>query len=172
MKTNEIMDILGKTAELTKVQSENAAIMMAELSSQRQLLNGLLNQMNNMSGKVDRLNDRMDVLELQEEIKDEQRMQLLNSAKSRVNEIIGDDYIEQSKYFRGFISRLWSDSKQYGGVGSKIATTRKENYQRAINYIEAWIPHGGVSKLKRELDKKAEEKELLKHWVITNKSKH
>jgi len=162
MKTNEIMEILGKTAELTKVQSENAAVIMAELNSQRQSLSGLLNQMGNMSGKVDDLNDRMDVLELQEEIKDEQRMQLINSAKSRIIEILGNDFIDQSKYFRGFIARLWSDAKQYGGVGSKIATTRKENYQRAINYIEAWIPYGGVSGLKRELDKKAEEKRIVK----------
>lgn len=149
MKTNEIMEILGKTAELTKAQSENAAVMIVELNSQRQLLNGLVNQMNNMSSNIDTLSNRIDIIENQEEIKDEQRMQLLNSAKNRVNEIIGNDFIEQSKYFRGFISRLWSDSKQYGGVGSKIATTRKENYQRAINYIEAWIPHEGVSKLKK-----------------------
>lgn len=53
-------------------------------------------------------------------------------------------------------------SRKYAGLGSKISRTRKGDFQRCINYIEAWIPSCGCAKLKSEADEKAEAKRKAK----------
>ena len=77
-------------------------------------------------------------------------------------QIIGGDAFEIKKYFRIFVMRLYTDARKYAGLGSKISRTRKGDFQRCINYIEAWIPSCGCAKLKSEADEKAEAKRKAK----------
>lgn len=42
------------------------------------------------------------------------------------------------------------------GLGSKIARTKKGDFQRCIDYIESWIPSCGCAELRNKADKKAE----------------
>ena len=79
----------------------------------------------------------------------------MNWLEKRVLEIIGDDSLEVQKYFRIFVQRLYKETRQNAGLGSKISRTKKCDYQRCINYIEAWIPSCGCSALRAKADSNA-----------------
>ncbi len=118
----------------------------------------------------DKLNgheDRIEQLELNEEIKTTQVFNIRTAAKTRVFNILGEDVLDYQKYFRYFISRLYSDAKKYAGLGSTISTTRKCDYQKVIDYIEAWIPKKGCVEFKREIDEKAAAKRKAKDLGYT-----
>ena len=70
-------------------------------------------------------------------------------------DILGNDELEHKKYFRTFIQRLYTDCRKYAGLGSKIARTKKGDYQRCIDYIEAWNPSCGCVALREKADKNA-----------------
>lgn len=156
MNTYEnIMDTLGKTAELTRANSENTAIVLAKLNAQETLINGLSNTVSGISETMTGLSDDINQLKLNEEVTTTQQEILVESAQKRVVEIIGDDPLEREKYFKIFIQRLYKDTRQSAGLGSKIARTRKGDYQRCIDYIEAWIPSCGCAELRAKADEYA-----------------
>ncbi len=153
MNTYEhIMETLGKTAELTKANSENTAIVLAKLNAQEALINGLSNTVSGISETMTGLSDDINQLKLNEEVTTTQQEIIVESAQKRVIEIIGDDPLEHEKYFKIFIQRLYKDTRQSAGLGSKIARTRKGDYQRCIDYIEAWIPSCGCAELRAKAD--------------------
>lgn len=156
MNTYEnIMDALGKTAELTRANSENTAIVLAKLNAQETLINGLSNTVSGISETMAGLSDDINQLKLNEEVTTTQQEIIVESAQKRVVEIIGDDPLEREKYFKIFIQRLYKDTRQSAGLGSKIARTRKGDYQRCIDYIEAWIPSCGCAELRAKADANA-----------------
>lgn len=156
MNTYEnIMDTLEKTAELTKANSENTAIVLAKLNAQETLINGLSSTVSGISETMTGLSDDINQLKLNEEVTTTQQEIIVESAQKRVVEIIGDDPLEREKYFKIFIQRLYKDTRQSAGLGSKIARTRKGDYQRCINYIEAWIPSCGCAELRARADANA-----------------
>lgn len=125
-------------------------------------VNGISKQMGIIATAVDAmrsdigsLTERMDYLELNEEITTTQQETIIELARKRVLEIIGDDPLEVKKYFKIFIQRLYKDARQNAGLGSKIARTKKCDYQRCIDYIEAWIPSCGCAALRAKADANA-----------------
>lgn len=125
-------------------------------------VNGISKQMGIIATAVDAmrtdigsLTERMDYLELNEEITTTQQETIIELARKRVLEIIGDDPLEVKKYFKIFIQRLYKDARQSAGLGSKIARTKKCDYQRCIDYIEAWIPSCGCAALRAKADANA-----------------
>lgn len=108
------------------------------------------------------LNDRMNTIEMKEEITTEQCNKIKTTACIRIYSILGEDKIDRQKYFNSFIRRLYSDAKKYSSLGNAISTTKKGDYQRVINYIEAWTPTGGISKLKREVDDNSKARKMVR----------
>lgn len=47
-------------------------------------------------------------------------------------------------------------------MGSRIEETCKGDYQRVMNYVEAWNPSCGVVTLKQIIDDKAEARRMAK----------
>lgn len=132
-------------------------------------VNGISRQMGIIATTVDTLctdvgdlTGRMDVLEQKEEITTTQTEEIKNAACRRVYEILGDGKITHEKYYRTFIRRLYGDTRHYAGLGSSIPRTRKCDYQRCIDYIEAWIPTKGCAGLKEEIDEKAKAKRIAR----------
>lgn len=132
-------------------------------------VNGISKQMGIIATAVDTLRTdmgdltgRMDVLEQKEEITTTQTEEIRNSACKRIYEILGDEKVTHEKYFRTFIKRLYSDTRHEAGLGSSIARTRKCDYQRCVDYIEAWIPSKGCAALKEEIDEKAKARKLAR----------
>jgi hypothetical protein len=151
----EIMELVGKTAEIATTNTENTAIVLAELQAQKRLLGGLSNTVKTMDEKMSTISDDIEQLKMNEEITTTQQETIIELARKRVLEIIGDDPLEVKKYFKIFIQRLYKDTRQNAGLGSKIARTKKCDYQRCIDYIEAWIPSCGCASLRAKADANA-----------------
>lgn len=144
----QLMNITGQTAM-------NLNNMGKQLGVVTTAVNGLTDDVNTIKAKLKKI-------EYNEEITTDQNNAIIEAAKKRVCQIIGGDAFEIKKYFRIFVMRLYKDTRKHAGLGSKISRTRKGDFQRCINYIEAWIPSCGCAKLKSEADEKAEAKRKAK----------
>jgi hypothetical protein len=94
-------------------------------------------------------------MKLSYEITDTQKDIILDNAKRRVMEILSYDEDNVARYFRTFISSLYTDMRKYKGLGSKVATTKKRNYDNVIEGIDAWVPECGINNLKIKVDSRA-----------------
>lgn len=155
MEYTELMTIIGESAKLARTNTENVSVVLAELKSQRTLLNGMSNVLNDHSDAIAQIQERQTQYELREEVTTEQETTIRNAAAKRVYEIIGNDVLDTQKYFRTFISRLYSDLRKNAGLGSSVSKTQKGNFQRCIDYIEAWTPGCGCAPLKMYVDENA-----------------
>ena len=151
----EIMELVGKTGEIATANTESTAVVLAKLQAQEQLLNGLSNTVTGIDTRIGELGDDIEQLKMNEEITTTQQENINELARKRVLEIIGDDPLEIQKYLRIFIQRLYKETRQNAGLGSKVARTKKCDYQRCVDYIEAWIPSCGCASLRAKADANA-----------------
>lgn len=137
----QLMNITGQTAMNLNNMSKQLGIVASAVNS--------------LTDDVSTIKDDIFQLKMNEEITTTQQETIIELARKRVLEIIGDDPIEVKKYFKIFIQRLYKDTRQNAGLGSKIARTKKCDYQRCIDYIEAWIPICGCAELRAKADANA-----------------
>lgn len=162
MSYDEIREMLGQTALVAKSNTESTAVVLKRLEAQETLINGISKTVDSLNSNMGVMNDRMDKFEYQIEITTTQVEDIKRNARRRVYEILGGDDYEHEKYYRTFIGRLYSDTRKFAGLGSKIDRTRKGDYQRCMDYIEGWTPTGGSKNLKDEIDKKAKARKKAK----------
>lgn len=160
---DEIMELVGKTAEITYENSANMKAIIDKINSQGILLGGLAENVSEIKSNVTTLSDDIEQLKINEEVTTTQQEMLIETARKRICEILGDDPLEREKYFRIFIQRLYKDTRKSAGLGSKVARTKKGDYQRCIDYMEAWLPSCGCSELRNKADEYANaRKEAIK----------
>lgn len=158
----EIMEALGKATTIAVSNTENTAVILDKLNAQERLIGGLSNTVNDIGKDVGRLGTEIDKLKLNEEVTTTQQETIIEAARKRVCEILGSDEFEQKKYFKIFVQKLYGDTRKNAGLGSKIARTRKGDFQRCIDYIESWIPSCGCAELRNRADKRAEARRKAK----------
>lgn len=137
----QLMNITGQTAMNVNNMSRQLGIVA--------------NAVDTIRDDVGTLTNRIDDLELNEEITTAQCEMIRELSEKRIVEILGNDSLERQKYFRIFIGRLYSDAKKNMCLGSKIDRTKKRDYQRVVDYIEAWIPSCGCATLRAKADANA-----------------
>lgn len=137
----QLMNITGQTAMNINNMSKQLGIVA--------------NTVNGIRTDVDGLTDRMDRLEQKEEITTEQAATINRAVRKRVSEILGNNENDLAKYRRIFSSSLYGDARRCAGLGNTYHATKKENFQRVIDFVESWIPSCGCSELKRKADVKA-----------------
>lgn len=116
---------------------------------------GIKDEMVITKNDIAKLSDRMFTIEQNEEITSDQCDTITASTKTRITQILGNDELVRAKYYKLFSSRLYSDARKYAGLGSRIARTKKRDFQRILDFIESWNPDGGSVKLKAYGDKLA-----------------
>ena len=137
----QLMNITGQTAmNVNNISRQLGVVAMA--------VNTLTDDVNSMKEDIFQLKENEEITTTQQEMINE-------LAKKRVLEIIGNDPLEIKKYFRIFVQRLYKDTRQNAGLGSKIARTKKCDYQRCVDYMEAWIPGCGCAELRAKADANA-----------------
>ena len=151
----EIMELVGKTAEIATANTESTAVILTKLHAQEQLLNGLSKTVTGIDNRNGELGNDIEQVKMNEEITTTQQENINELARKRVLEIIGDDPLEVQKYLRIFIQKLYKETRQNAGLGSKVARTKKCDYQRCVDYIEAWIPSCGCASLRAKADANA-----------------
>jgi vacuolar-type H+-ATPase subunit I/STV1 len=153
---NGIMSVLSQTVPIVKSNAESTAVMMKELDLAKQAIGGLVSKVNEIGDGMTVITDRMNNLEQNEEITETQAETLNRKIKKRIAEILGFNQDDIAKYFRPFIFACYKDMRQYHGMAGSYRRTKKRDYQRIIDQVEAWIPSEGIMKLKEKIDKRAE----------------
>jgi len=151
----DIINVIGQTTQIVQSTSESTSVMMIELNNQKKILGGLTTTITDICSGIGNLTDRMSNIELSEEITTSQNENIQRSVKRRLFEILNGDEVEVKKYYKIFAQRLYSSARKNAGMGSSLARTRKRDYQRVLDYVEAWTPSNGCSGLKAEADSKA-----------------
>lgn len=137
----EIMNITGQNALTVKGIGEQLGIVAERVNMISRDINTL---------KVD-----MDELKLNEEVTTTQQEVIIEMGRKRILEILGTNPLDVQKYFKIFIQKLYSETRKKAGLGSKISRTKKCDYQRVLDYMEAWNPSCGVYVLKTKADSNA-----------------
>ena len=149
----QLMNITGQTAMNINNMSRQLGIVASAVD--------------NIRTDVDGLTGRMDRLEQKEEITTEQAATINRAVRKRVGEILGNNEEDLVKYRRIFSARLYGDARKCAGLGNTYPATKKENFQRVIDYIEAWIPSCGCVELKKKADSQAEARRNAKEHGYT-----
>ena len=118
----------------------------------------------------------IDDLKNMQEIPSAHVQNIKDLANSRVRTLLGlpnnrKDYTDRNwddynKYYRTFISRLYSEAKRVG-LCSRIDTIKKMYYPAVVEFISGWIPNDsvdgltGIEALKRIADKKRESQDRI-----------
>lgn len=161
MQTNSNFDM----QTLANLVGQNALAVqgiMAGFNETKRQLGLVATQMVDVKNDVSNLNDRMYQIENNEEVTTEQVETIKSVAISRIKEILGKDENLWAKYSKTFFYRLYSDARKEAGCGSKVDRTRKCNFQKVINYMEAWNPECGVYKLMQIVDERAKARKEAK----------
>lgn len=149
---NQTMQMMSQQATISNQNTKNVNALHKDLDSFRM----------DVKTDIGSIKNEISDIKYNEEITTSQKRKIITAANTRVYQIIGNNALDKAKYYRTFISRLYGDARRYASMGSKIEETRKGDYQRVLNYIEAWNPSQGVAALKKEVDIKAEAKVIAK----------
>ena len=153
---SDVMTTLNAALELSKSNTENISTIIGEIKTQRQVIGNLTKSVADIDTAIKQLNDDFEIFKLNEEVTDAQATSIRSACERRVCEILGENDIERKKYFNIFIKNLYKDARKYGVLGSKIATTKKGNFQRCVDFAESWVPSCGCVTLKEKADRNAE----------------
>lgn len=161
------------STELTGMNEVMEALKLSAMTSQRvsEQMGLLTTKVNQHEEKIQALEDKQAYYENNLRITRSQGKNLKRTVIGRVNTLLGirfeggkvaDDCIEtDQKYRGGFISRCYTDAKRAGVMAECYWETPRADYDKCIEYIEAWIPQvdGGTAKYKEYLDIRREERE-------------
>lgn len=147
-------DVNGTLNNVVNLLNQSVTL---QANSDRQI--GIIaSQVNGLMGDMNMVKDEIERIKYNEEIETEKVDVITRTAKRRAYEIVGNDPLNQEKYYRRFLSKCYSDAKSLGLLGSRISRTRKGNYQAVLNFIEAWEPKQGRIKFMQEIDEKVRAK--------------
>ena len=144
----QLMNITGQTAMNINHMSRQLGVVASAVDTIRT--------------DVDGLTCRINILEQKEEVTTEQAATINRAISKRIFEILGNNEADLEKYRRIFYSRLYSDGRKYAGLGNTYHATKKENFQRVIDFVESWRPSCGCAELKKKADIKAEARQKAK----------
>lgn len=161
-KFEQILQAMQLTAQCMNSTEKTTNNMIALIQHHSTEINALQDSVNSIEDKMINIVDDITTLKYTSEIDTKQHEKLTSAAKRRVFSLIGYDPLDQKKYFRTFISKLYSDAKRYANLGAQISTTHKEDYEKCLEYINNWTPYGGVDSLKKQIDRTAKAKRKAK----------
>src|SRR5699024_7324842 len=134
-----------------KNQMSSDELVKARIAKTEGIVLGLANQYQEHDREIIDIKDRMDNLELNEEITDEQVRIIQARIKQRVSKVLNYPSGNSSKYYRIFIANIYSTLRNNHSLGSKTATTKKKHFDTVIRGIDAW--HPDIQALKDRKDK-------------------
>lgn len=156
MDSEIITSDMGNLLEITRVTALNVNSLSEQMGVNTRAIAAL-------NGKVDDMGERMNTYEDNLYITPQQADNIHSAVVRRVFEVLKietdecghviddclDDYV---LYFNRFIGKCYSDAKKFGHMGSRYQYTIRRDYDTCINYVEAWIPRGGIQSYKQYLD--------------------
>lgn len=150
MATN-LETMMGDLMIIQKNQMGSDELVKARITKTENIVTGLVRQYQNQGTEVVELKDRMNNLELNEEITDEQVRTIQSRVKARVSRVLGYPNGDSVRYYPIFIANIYACLRHSHSLGSRTATTRKKHFDTVMKGIEAWHPN--VQELKERKDK-------------------
>lgn len=150
--SKNLKEMIGELAVIQKNQMSSDELVKARLASNENIIKGLVIQYENHDTQISAIKDRMDNLELNEEITDEQVRTIQARIKERVSKVLNYPNGDSEKYYQTFISNIYANLRHSYSLGSRTATTKKKHYDTVMRGIEAWHPN--IQELKARKDKR------------------
>ena len=158
--------------EVATMEQVLESLKLSAMTSQRvsEQMGLLVSKVNQHEDKLQRLEDRQNYYENNMRITRSQGKQLKRAIQGRVNDllkirreggVVAPECIETDmKYRGGFIARCYTDAKHSGVMAECYWETPRGDYDKCMEYIEAWVPQvdGGTEKYKEYLDIRREER--------------
>lgn len=151
-----LQDMIKDLAVMQKNQMSSDELVKARIAKNEMMIVGLAKQYENHDTVILNIKDRMDNLELNEEITDEQVREIQTRIKGRVTKILNYPNGDSDRYYQTFISNIYGYLRNNYSLGSRTTTTKKKHYDTVMKGIEAW--HPDVQELKNRKDKRDEVK--------------
>ena len=148
----KLEDMMENLMVIQENQMYSDELVRARIAKNENIILGLAEQFQNHDSEIFNLKDRMDNLELNEEITDEQVREIQMRIKQRVTKILDYPNGDSDKYYQTFISNIYAYLRNNYSLGSRAATTKKKHYDTVMRGIEAWYPD--VKELKEKKDKR------------------
>lgn len=161
---DKMKDVLGGVVKVTESNSEQTSIMLQQMQQTKELLNGLKNRIISIEDTSVKTDERLTTLENHTEITTNQCDVLNDLIASRITSLLRYGSYDYHVYHGEFQKILRREAHKTMGVPLKMSKVMKRDYDRYRDFIEAYVPVGGVSKLKDSLSNNLN--------VIKNKSKY
>lgn len=156
-KVENLNGVLEKMIEVSQNQlstannfSNDMDMIHKRLLTNENVLKAVLKDNENLNSTVTNLDFRMTNIEENEEITTEQCTKINSKIKSRVYDIL--DMPQDNKYYRTFITNLYSYLRRNHNLASPYRRTRKRHYDEVMKGIDTWYPE--VKALKQQKDLK------------------
>lgn len=150
--SKNLKEMIGELAVIQKNQMSSDELIKARIAKSEGVINSLASVYENHDIQISNIENRMDNLELNEEITDEQVRTIQARIKKRVSNVLDYPNGESEKYYQTFISNIYANLRHSYSLGSRTATTKKKHYDTVMRGIEAWHPN--IQELKARKDKR------------------
>lgn len=150
--SRELQNMIQNLALIQKKQLGSDDLIRARMAKTESMILGLSQEVGDNSTNITRLTGRVDDLEWNSEITDEQATAITSKVKARVSKILDYPNGDSDIYYRTFIANMYAYLRQSFNLGSKIRTTRKKHYDTVMKGISAW--HPDIEELKNKKDKR------------------
>ncbi len=148
----KLEDMIQNLALIQERQLGSDDLVRARMAKTESIVLGLSQEVNDNSTNINRLSSRVDNLEWNSEITDEQATAIISKVKARVSKVLDYPNGDSDIYYRTFIANMYAYLRQSFNLGSKIRTTRKKHYDTVMKGISAW--HPDIQELKNKKDKR------------------
>lgn len=154
---NNIMSMFKQIATFQMHTDDNLLSISDQMKIQSRQLGVVTHDVDLLKNNMNTVNEQIYQLQNNEEITTNQRKNIRNAVNERVKTLFPTD-LDKARYRATAYKRCYSDMQRSYGMATPYETTPKCMYQSVMDGIVAWIPHGGVEALKREVDEKAKAK--------------
>lgn len=144
-------EILGTVVDVTKGNSENAAVILAKIQQTERLVTGLSNAVKTLEDANVSIGDRVTTLENHTELSTTQCDALNDLIAKRITSLLNYGSYDYHVYHGEFQRVLRRDAHKMIGVPLNMSKVMKMDFDRYRDFIEAYIPNGGVMTLKEKL---------------------
>ena len=141
-------DMMENLMVVQQNQMSSDELIRARISKNENIIMSLAKQFEGQDIRITTIEDRIENIELNEEITHEQNREIKLKANRRVSEML--DLPRETKYYQIFIMNLYGYLRRNYQLGSPIAITRKKHYDTVMKGIETWSPDTQILKDKKD----------------------
>lgn len=148
----KLEDMMENLMVMQENQLSSDELIRARMVKSERIITTLSHKYDEHDIELNEVKHRMDNLELNEEITDEQVREIQARVKQRVTKVLNYPNGDSDKYYQTFISNIYAYLRNNYSLGSRTATTKKKHYDTVMRGIEAWHPN--IQELKDRRDKR------------------